>query len=464
MATQRLYLSFGTTNIELNGAGSTRLVEYFVPATAMEEDGSVTERVQLMWEASYVGEDDPIGAINRWLRLAKAMQNQKASKQFVYLNYAETMTGTAWRSRVLDGHIIKHNEYGMWIKNGIKRFDLVVEHMPYWEGPLTAVPLTNSNGTDVTYPTGLRIYLCPDGSGASPAVKENWALIAADDIDGDLPAPVRYEIITSDDFVNQLVLGVYPNIMGLDQPTTNIELDDWTGGTAKVANAQASGGNYRSVTLGTSMADLLTRTGQYWNRNDFYGSWFRFFLRTFELPPNGTWFQVQLRSAHGIVLGETTPVQVDVLLMEGTYTNLFDLGSMKMLPLDQFMSSPVIEPTTLALRGYVAGGGTFYADALNLIPMDYFAWLKGGEDAEFGNPVWPMIEEWGDNEQSYSTGTFAYLDIIERLGSGIYLLPGFDNYLYTAVLPAKGTGGIRSMEVGFYADVALQYRPRRRNL
>ncbi len=59
---------------------------------------------------------------------------------------------------------------------------LAIKRRNYWEGALTAIPLTNSNGADVT--SGLNIYNCNDGDGVSPNIRENFADIDGADIDG----------------------------------------------------------------------------------------------------------------------------------------------------------------------------------------------------------------------------------------------------------------------------------------
>ncbi len=58
----------------------------------------------------------------------------------------------------------------------------------YFDGPQTALPLTGAGGTDVT--TGLTIYNHTD-SGVGHG---NWIAIDPTDVDGDLPAPLRFEL------------------------------------------------------------------------------------------------------------------------------------------------------------------------------------------------------------------------------------------------------------------------------
>lgn len=460
-------LTFGSTTINLMGSGC-KIKDGFRPAPANEADASVVDEMELLFVGSNAAARTLIQGINRLLVVARAQKHLRASKQFVYFNWAVNATDTTYRARVFDGMIDIGSQLTRDWKGGRARMRLRLERVPFWEGPLTAVPLTNDNGTDVEYPTYLKVYFASDDVGASPNKRQNWALIDGDDLEGDMPGPVvNYLRMDGTNFLNQLIMGVYADVMGLGRPDSNIEIGTilWAGGTL-TADAGASGGNYREVVLGASMADLVT-TSVAMDPAKFYSSYFRVLLRTFELPTDGAWFQIKLYDAQtGIVFAESAMVQIDTTGMDGTYTNLFDLGVVRILPILQYPPL-TLNPVSIAIRGYVSGGGgAANLNTLQLIPVDYFAWLKMVENGKTGSSGFPLVDGWGDDETSYEDllGLTAQVVFEQRLGSGIFLQPGVDNYVFWSVLPWRDAVSPESLPVTEYGTVGMQYRPRRRNI
>lgn len=97
-----------------------------------------------------------------------------------------------WRSRIYDARLeLKENSLAIW-GNAKMEATLIIERDPYWEGALTQIPLTNGNGSNNT--SGLKIYNCGDSTGTSPNKRDNYVQVAANDVAGDVPAPVRLEL------------------------------------------------------------------------------------------------------------------------------------------------------------------------------------------------------------------------------------------------------------------------------
>ena len=94
-----------------------------------------------------------------------------------------------------------HNEkLGESIDNTQMGLTVYIDRDPFWESlTLTNVPLTNGNGTDVT--TGIRVYNCGDNATVDTSYKrDNWVTIdGANDIVGDMPAPLEVKYYNSAD-------------------------------------------------------------------------------------------------------------------------------------------------------------------------------------------------------------------------------------------------------------------------
>jgi hypothetical protein len=138
-----------------------------------------------------------IHAINRAFVLAE----QKQKNDFldaVYLQFLGSGLATAehtYRSEIIRGKIEYYHEtlkFG-WANSA---FDVkaVITRKNFWEieDGLVALPLSNTNGTDVT--SGLNIFNSNDEASSSPTDRVNYADIDSADVVGDLPAPLKLEM------------------------------------------------------------------------------------------------------------------------------------------------------------------------------------------------------------------------------------------------------------------------------
>ena len=190
-------ITHGSTTITLTLVDNT-------PSSAPADQETVTER----WEVFVEGATldlllDAIHDINQAFELAR-QQKKDSHLDRVYLNFLPKDLADSQRSQIVDGRIEYYDETLKWGWAN-KGFDvrLVITRKNYWEGDLTEIPLTNSNGT--SGPSGLHVFNCNDGSGVSPSVLDNYADIDADDLEGDLPAPIKF-VMTTDDDLEDIIL------------------------------------------------------------------------------------------------------------------------------------------------------------------------------------------------------------------------------------------------------------------
>jgi hypothetical protein len=468
----QMTLTFGSTTIDLMDDGN-QVLDGFYPAMAMDADESVVETMDVLYRGTAAGGRSLVQSINRMLNIARL---GKIGDDRVYVNFAMDGSDTLYRSRVLDGQIkLDERVFKRWKDNRVQ-FTLRLERLPYWEGAETTLPLTNSNGTDVM--TGINVYLsCDDATGSSPNKRDNWVKINDEDVEGDMPAPVKvglyFPYTISPIAFNHLWMGIYPDLLGDGQLPHNVETFNSTGVTA-TSDTDASGGSYYAIPITASpTVEAVFNFGT--SITMLRKSWVRFFLRTFGPAPDGMWIMVRGINYDGYVVGSTPWVQIvstsEVSSTDGT--RVYDLGLMQMPPMD-------IVGTFINMVGqvycYVSGGGTLKLDAIQMMPVDYYAELGRGNRTDAllqdnsGSDVNEhfIFEQFGDEEKSWvqkiqsspSVFTYEYQFFSERIGNGLYLTPGVDNYVHFI----KRAPTSKYNLVSDYGILTMYYRPRRRNI
>lgn len=197
----RLRLTDGTTTVMLSGTSPVVGATYFPQPPDLDEaqPAGWRETVTETAEISLAGTASAIRTtqttIERLLEGARVRQRTGAGPR-VYVEY-EAVTGDDWyRSEVLTGRLV-------WSQQPAARrlSDATAKVMVsvmwtrryYWEGPETQLQLTSSaNGTPTTgYVT---VYNNDDANAATT----NWMGIAAAQVGGTLPSPLKLEIVQAD--------------------------------------------------------------------------------------------------------------------------------------------------------------------------------------------------------------------------------------------------------------------------
>jgi hypothetical protein len=471
----QMTLTFDSTTIDLMGSGC-QVMDNFAPATASADDESVIDTIEVLYRGTAAAGRTLLQGINRLLEMARRNVGKQKN---VYLNFALDGSDTLYRTRVLDGMVTLDKKLTLYWKNDRVRFTLHVEHVPYWEGAETTLPLTNGNGTDVT--TGINVYLsCADATGSSPNKRDNWVKINDEDVEGDLLAPLYMDldvasVLANGLYINKLWIGLFPDHLMDGQPMHNIETFSDTGVTA-TSDTDASGGTYYAIPITAS--ETKEAGFVFTNLEYMRSSYFRLFLRTFKAAPDGMWIQIRIKTTGGYV-GETPWVQVvstseDVSI---DHTRIYDLGMVKLPPM-----SGIDGYTTMTgeVWCYVSGSGTLNLDAIQIISADYYSELGCanrtsyvGSEYDSTPPVYihcRLIEQYGEQPESYSKWQYYRYDpplvydgfqfFTEHVGNGLYVTPGVDNYL-NLIMRAPVS---KWNTVAQYGQLILKYRPRRRNI
>ncbi len=325
MTAHSLSISDGTTTFALSG-NTTAMLQNYAMATPTTDEQSVTETIKL----SIVGSTPTvmqanIATLERLLQQARQRRNATIGP-CVYLQFQLITDASAWRSRILDARLeVSETSIAVWA-NAVCECSLYIERVPYWEGALTQLPLTNVNGSANT--SGLQIFNSNDGVGTIPNKRCNYVEISSSDVTGSLPAPVKLELTnTVGSAVGYTDIFAATNVFSDPANFTHIleaESVVVSGSLSSADTAQYSGGYYVEnsgsapflIHTGLTAALLAMAAGQ-----DFH-----ILQRTVNLPAG--YVKPAIYDAAGQVAirsGDEVPLTV-------TPSNLNDLGVLGLPP------------------------------------------------------------------------------------------------------------------------------------
>ncbi len=192
MATQ-LYLvrelPVGTSTFDLNDRVQCFLLNGFKPETPDPSSATVTNQCNVQVRA--VTGQSISSTIRNLNRLFEWAQANPKFDQGVFLYYAPGGIATAWRTRIINGRVLVPDSINRDYDLGKTTITVIFEHLPFWEGAITNVSLTNLNGTGTA---GIIVRNCndgtsTDGTGNPGTFRDNHVSISGDDVEGDLPSP-----------------------------------------------------------------------------------------------------------------------------------------------------------------------------------------------------------------------------------------------------------------------------------
>jgi len=161
MTSSVLRITDGTTTKTFTSGDNMTLVKYD-PRVSIDGD-DIQEAASVNMTSSISVNTTTLQAINRLFDQARNYDKTETGAK-VYIEFDPGTSGTAYRSLVKSGRVILNDEIiGVMYP---KVFNVVIEwtRQPFWEGALTAIPLTNASATDTT--AGIAISNCNDGGTA----------------------------------------------------------------------------------------------------------------------------------------------------------------------------------------------------------------------------------------------------------------------------------------------------------
>lgn len=444
--TMQVYIYHGTTTIDLQGGGCKVLDGYY-PAIAETPDKHVMDTIKCRFIGTAANARALINSIHLALKTAREQKDSDTDETSTWLYFEMTDIDSEWRSRIYDGVMqltekLDHN----W-RQGRFDFTLTLERQGFWEwaGEAFAVPLTNGNGSADT--AGLAVYDCNDGAGASPTKRQFWATIDGDDVDGDLPGPVKFEI-TPSQAISTLIVGHYVDerVEG-SYPVDILEVEDMlrgVGSGSTETNAAASSGEYVAFDLTDEETIPVQAT---FSLDHFRGSYIRVFAHFFTAPPDNVWMDVKFQTTE-TVIASASKVKLNT-------SNLIQSLGIVRLP-NLYLSSP--PDYYMSMNIYSPGaGGTLDLDAIYLVGVDSYVELQ--KQAVTSGTTHVIFEEWGNQRKSYIVdGSDAEIYFDTESGEGIFLQPGKDQKLFFLFMKNGDA------EITWKITVKCSYRPRRLSL
>ena len=240
-----LSITDGTTTFSLSTTNV--YLQLYVPVEAQPGEQSVTESVELTFYAASAALMQT--AIQNLQRLLDGIRRKQAwgVGPVVYLNFQPDGDATTWRSEMLDARL-EYSEDTLSVYPQAKMpATLILQRLPYWEGALTQLPLTNSSASNNT--SGITIYN-HDDSGTN---HDNYVQIAAADVGGSLPAPIKLEL-TNNVGTTQNWKQIWLACNAFSDPanfTHILEGETQVSGGSTGSNADSSNSSYATITINT---------------------------------------------------------------------------------------------------------------------------------------------------------------------------------------------------------------------
>ena len=458
-----------TTNIPLSTADSSPtttgalLLDYVPQAAALSVTGQgvevyasekqlVTESVRLwLYAASGAALQAKIANIERFIEnMTRRQSTRSGDRGYLYIQMSSD--AEVWRSEIVSARLqMGDDTLRLWGNNGAEVM-LIVTRRPFWETvDEVELPLDNSSaGGKAT--GGVTIYNHDDATTGH----DNWVEVAAADVVGNLPAPLRLKI-TNTSGSTLLTNYFYQAVNAHFAPTTFAHVVEGEGayGTSTVADANSSGtsGFGRASWVGAINHNLYLMGWTIANAKliQTAGGFFRVLARFANTPPTG----IELRLS---VKADPPPALLTTLWqgpkMTATGNKLQDLGVLQLPP---GASSQNHGDIGLLLTAEYGGTGQLDVDFLHFTPANSTRTIKqAGFELLAGDAV---IND-GSEKRVYmlKSATSTEFNIFESYDSALYVWPNQDQRII--LLHDEGA----AMVIARTWLVEAWYRPRRNTL
>lgn len=328
-----------------------------------------TETIRLhIYGATGADVQAKIATIEQFLSLCEQRQRTRTGDRG-YLHLQMSSDTETWRSEILSGRLqIEEDSLRTWAGNGVDVV-LVLTRRHWWETVTEReLPLDNSSaGAKAT--GGVTIYNHND----STTGHDNYVDIAAADVAGNIPAPLRIAIANSTGG-SLWTSNFYQANNAFHAPTTftHILEGEAAGGTNTVADGNSSGGNFGRAPWTTLVQHTVNLFR--WDLSTTLlaasaGGFFRVLVRFANTPPSG--IELQLHVKFPVVTPLTT--LWDGPKMTATGGQLQDLGVVQLPP---GIPSGSHDSVALVLTAEYTGTSQLDIDFIQLTPADSTRWFK----------------------------------------------------------------------------------------
>ena len=434
-----LYLTDGTTTVHLQGSTAYITGCTYFPATPEPGETTVTDRVDLLLRGTTSQIRTAVRSIELLLETARRRQATGVGPR-VYRYYAPLNSDTAWRSEVYNGRVVWSDEPGLRrLTTGgstpiTAAAALILERAPWEEGPETELAISSSANPT---PTTGGVATVND-----PAVG-NWIQIAAEQVGGALPAPLRVRF-TNTDSAARAYGNFYVGVnAGGGVWSQVLQGESAISGGTVVNSANFSGGQYLSVTLtagSTSVVQWRVPTTMLAARGRFFR-----LLAHISLISGALSVTPVVREYYGLI--ELWRGQETVL---NPMFALHDLGAIPLPPLADAADAARV---VVELRLRASTAGTAIIDYIALLGADAFRRVRMAGMNTLPNDYIEIDEIESRYTQVESVGRHP---LLAPLGTALMVWPNMINRIHFLFDTATG-----SAPIGHTVRVRCWYRPRR---
>lgn len=322
---------------------------------------NVTETIELL---PYAGNTSAlqiiVNGIERLIDYAKQRQKSRVGPR-VYLQLQVDGESNAYRSEILHGRFEPAEEsLSVW---GNYQFPakLYITRRYFWEGALTELQLSTSNSSAAT--GGKTIYNHDD----SDAGNDNWVQIAAAQVGGAIPAPLRLTM-QNNSGAAQDYRNIYMAVNAYSDPANFTHIVEGesvvSGYGTSTSLSTCSGGAYVARTLSVGTNEM------HWSISstilqDTQGRDFRIIMRLVSQPASTVYVTANIYDKDGLIPLATG----DEVKITSSSNALIDLG---VLPLPPGGYNTTFGAVRLVLTLRTAGTPTMSIDYFQLTPTDSF--------------------------------------------------------------------------------------------
>lgn len=465
-----LNLVSGATTVNLNSGGNY-VIEYVPGVPSMSkadieklvagaptifDEPMVDDTVKLVITgASVAAIEATAESIEKLLTVDAPRRWHKQTGNRIFLKYQPNGGSALYRADIEYGKLeVAEKGFLDWQLRDKAVVYLMSVRRRIWEADTEVqIPLTNANDTDDT--DGLPVFNCNDGTGAAPATLNNYAQMAAANIDGVLPVRPRIEITHT--FGTQEARRFYIAHKAQGTPASfmhTLEAEDATLGTdvTSAVCATCSGGDTADVAnIPAAERTLFTWTLTETQVGYIVNQWIKVIGRFSTLPSNAT-IKARLKLQDSVTTAVLAVTEY-VTLSNADYLQV--LGTLLFSPLLQGQTTPGAIKLVLTAKD-AATTGDFSLDFIQLSPVEIgsgFRFLKPIDEALVGVPVTTGVisDDLSDGNVYMNNRQGVY----RGFGGPILLFPNTINRLYFLHDAANATAAIsRSTTLKVY------HRPR----
>jgi len=351
-----------------------------------------------------------------------------------------------WRTLILKGATVTYDEST--VSNDLARgkviCTLTLVREDWWEGPLTTLPLSNGNGTDVT--TGLEVRNHDDAG----AGDDNWCTYDGADVDGDMPTPIKLTVTNTFASAARMSHLWYGHNNRYSQNSYVLEGEDASYPVNLGSDATCSGGQYNTtVSVSQSKIRAMEWELDQAMMSKMTGSFFRPIVRLAGGTTYSGWASISIYYALSF-LWESKLIRI------GGYW-WYDFGPMRIPP--HILNEADVYPLVLKLNmKFDSSTHTQNVDFVNLLPCDGIRHLS--PDGYGCDETVSLIDD-GIDDLLYTYGWTGYGKVANYVGEGKRpeLIPGESGGFQFMM-----TGTTGDIFIDRTIDVKVEFRPRKRTI